>query len=890
MLTGKKIRALFFGILLMSLAVVLFPQKSFAQMSTVYIPGQTTTVPDFYKDVQNTYKAKPAEHTINTLGGNGYAITDGKTYLFYKKGVPDSAAAGPTGRDSSKDTLYAVMTSDGKVTELSTPILKTDEAGMKAAVNAAAAKAGDTTGTAWNSAISMDNSYAVMKKTQDELRAYQEEQKALQAKADAAEIAGETLSAEDEARLAYVNDQVYNLTDLNKKQDVMAAMQSRAPSPTPAPPDQIYCFNFSLTDAFWLSKPPVYLAGCAAMLTNFTMKIAAFFLWTAALLFDYTLGITLNIKPLVEKLTIVNIGWAIFRDISNLFFIFLLLFAAIGTIINNSTFNAKKMIPSILIAALLINFSLFFTKVVIDASNIIALQFYANMGGTTSAAANPFASTVTTNSSQATGIAAIFLKNLKFDNLYTVSTVDASTNQTAAVTTAGGGQTVGFSAYNMALVGLGGTILFLVTAFVLFAATFLFMIRTIILLVLMTTSPIAFISKAVPGGLIKGLGDDWWKNLWKSAFFAPVYMSLMYISVIAVKSLGSTTGAGSWSDMFNGKSSSINIIFTFVMIIGFMLLALISAQKMGAAGASTALGAGKKLRGMGLSALRASTLGVAGVGARSVIGGTANWAANTEWAKKRIANGGIGARAFKNIAGSVADAKFGLSRGYAQTVKDKTKEEEAMHEFVGEQDKLIKGKNEGDTAFKERQKAEKKKAEERQERFVDNNVSRLSTPTRYAAAQAFQSKAIKAKADKAAAKAKIEGAKEDHVESVKGLVTSSLDIKDVEASVALDRIKAERKRVEEALNSKDGGKALNGTIGQLATDIEDLEKTLSGLGLKDAGKRDVLNGQIAKKNRDMTIAVAKFNTSIDKLMDIHQREESGLEKEVRNLTKTMKNK
>ena len=63
-------------------------------------------------------------------------------------------------------------------------------------------------------------------------------------------------------------------------------------------------------------------------------------------------------------------GWKILRDIANLSFIFILLYVAIRTIFGDG--GAKKTIITVVIMALLLNFSLFFCRVIIDASNILA--------------------------------------------------------------------------------------------------------------------------------------------------------------------------------------------------------------------------------------------------------------------------------------------------------------------------------------------------------------------------------------------------------------------------------------------------------------------------------------------------------------------------------------
>ena len=64
------------------------------------------------------------------------------------------------------------------------------------------------------------------------------------------------------------------------------------------------------------------------------------------------------------------------RDLANMFFIFILLYIAIATILEIAAYNAKALLARLIIVALLLNFSLFFTRVIIDASNIWGSAFY----------------------------------------------------------------------------------------------------------------------------------------------------------------------------------------------------------------------------------------------------------------------------------------------------------------------------------------------------------------------------------------------------------------------------------------------------------------------------------------------------------------------------------
>ncbi|GAG05001.1 unnamed protein product, partial [marine sediment metagenome] len=68
---------------------------------------------------------------------------------------------------------------------------------------------------------------------------------------------------------------------------------------------------------------------------------------------------------------IVQAGWAIVRDICNLFFILILLIIAFATILRLEPYDIKKMLPKLLIIALLINFSKMICGLIIDFSQVL---------------------------------------------------------------------------------------------------------------------------------------------------------------------------------------------------------------------------------------------------------------------------------------------------------------------------------------------------------------------------------------------------------------------------------------------------------------------------------------------------------------------------------------
>ena len=105
------------------------------------------------------------------------------------------------------------------------------------------------------------------------------------------------------------------------------------------------------------------------------MWVAGLFMQMCAGVFDYAMVKALD-SELLGSLEAVDRGWTAFRDVANMAFIFIMLYIAIGTMLRLGGVQWKRNLASVIVVALLINFSLFFTKVIIDASNVLAIHFF----------------------------------------------------------------------------------------------------------------------------------------------------------------------------------------------------------------------------------------------------------------------------------------------------------------------------------------------------------------------------------------------------------------------------------------------------------------------------------------------------------------------------------
>ena len=280
----------------------------------------------------------------------------------------------------------------------------------------------------------------------------------------------------------------------------------------------------------------------------------------------------------------VNNLWTVIRDVFNLTFIFGLVFIGFKMILNNDS-DAKRKLIYLILAALLVNFSLFITKFVIDFSNIAATQIaetFTQVGGTSQNPADtPLGVTNDYN------VAGSFLQIMGLTSLW-----DSIT---------GGSKNVPGGDAGWAYI-IGTFILLLVCAFVFAAGAFLLTIRFVVLNIYMVLSPVMFLGWVFPG--FSGASSKFWSGFLNRAFFAPAYLLMLYIAHHILLGIDSYTLTGTQAGMAGAFSSDVNdartaflaTFPTFILSCAFMIAAIVVAQKMGAVGADNAMAMSKRFR------------------------------------------------------------------------------------------------------------------------------------------------------------------------------------------------------------------------------------------------------------------------------------------------------
>ncbi len=271
----------------------------------------------------------------------------------------------------------------------------------------------------------------------------------------------------------------------------------------------------------------------------------------------------------------VNNLWETVRDIFNLTFIFGLVYIGFKMILNTGDTNARRMLVHIILAALLVNFSLFFTKFVIDFSNVAAAQV-----------AQGFYKAGVPDGESHYQVSDQFLHVVGFTSIFK--------NNLEGAQNLAQGKASGFTYIFFTMVML------IIMAFVFFAGAILLMIRFVVLNLYMILSPIMFLGWVFPA--LSSYSEKYWSGFLSRAFFAPAYLLMLYFAFIIMQQYaGLINSGGSFQELFTGTSET-NLATTFAttvpffaMICIFLIASVVVAQKMSMDGASWVTGFSKKV-------------------------------------------------------------------------------------------------------------------------------------------------------------------------------------------------------------------------------------------------------------------------------------------------------
>jgi len=408
------------------------------------------------------------------------------------------------------------------------------------------------------------------------------------------------------------------------------------------------CFSLTLTSSF-LNIP----ACVAIFLKEVVWKIVAFAVGLIGNMFDFVFSYTISAEP--YKNNFITVAWTFVRDICNASFIFILLYIAIMTVLNQTNkASYKTILPKVILVALVINFSLFFGRAIIDIGNVSARVLYNS-------------NLVSLKNSDGTpgSISGALIDS--FDPQKLIQQGSDNYNKVSGVENSGV-DTTGFI-----VITLMSIVMLFLFAKILLELTFVFIGRIVGLWMQLILAPIAFIASAVPFLKIPAIAGgggawSWFETTFKQSIQAAVFAFFLYLTLIFAK-IGIV--AVKMNDVSSGIAFFLSIIIPFLIIYTLLETAKKQSISMATAIANTATEAVKGVVGtVAKVGLLAGSAAVAPMAART-LGGLASKVSNSGMLKSLSGRAGMGgnfiSKGFNNF---IADTASKTSGGLAKISKN----------------------------------------------------------------------------------------------------------------------------------------------------------------------------------------------------------------------------
>jgi hypothetical protein len=355
------------------------------------------------------------------------------------------------------------------------------------------------------------------------------------------------------------------------------------------------------------------------------MSISSLALIFTGMIFDEVLKITIvnmatNIGGSSGIGTSISGAWATLRDIANMCFIFVLLYAAFKAMFDLSFGNFQTTVKNIIIVALLINFSLFFSKVVIDASNIVAIGFYRSITSSNVSLVDDSGGIGSVANFR--GISGGYMNMLGLQTLYSSNILNEDLGDPVQIL----------------IIGIMSAVFMLITSIILLISAIMFIARFIILIFIMILSPVALIAFVIPG--MRHHFDSWVDALKNQSFFAPLFFALTWVVFRLGTAFKGTIiqQSSDFTSTFTNPSATVGLLINYILIIGMSIAALIFSKQMASKGITS------KAFSAITGGIGAGAIGGAAWTGRKFVGGNLDRASNSSWLRNAATDGKYGSK------------------------------------------------------------------------------------------------------------------------------------------------------------------------------------------------------------------------------------------------------
>jgi hypothetical protein len=401
------------------------------------------------------------------------------------------------------------------------------------------------------------------------------------------------------------------------------------------------------------------LLAIRSILVSGIMKLAAW-LTAASLSLNQTLS-----ANIADPTNFVYVGWGIFRDLANLGFVFGIILIAIATILRMRSYQAQSILWKLIVAALIVNFSLVICGAILKVSDVFSNFFLQSITQNQNIADR-------NNPNQVSGAVALKITdNTQFASIISSDsgvgkiTLDNTKDQSS----------VQFSSIISTFIQI---IMAVFISFVLLVLAVMFLLRYFNLAFLMILVPGVWLLWIFP--VAYRYWREWWQHFIRWTFFAPLMLLFIYLAVKAMElsRISFETMSTEISDSGGGGGvTGFSSIMLSLMGGAILIGGLKVSQKMGMAGSSFILKQATKARGWAQAKATRGAARVANRVAKPVLQGAgrglATFAGKTgfvgRWTAGMAGRGMIkaGAAIEKEAGGTFKETKEEFGRLYGQS-------------------------------------------------------------------------------------------------------------------------------------------------------------------------------------------------------------------------------
>lgn len=265
-----------------------------------------------------------------------------------------------------------------------------------------------------------------------------------------------------------------------------------------------------IVSAWFIFTPPAQAFGVDDIFSWFAtilLAIAGFFIKLTFFVLKFIIEVA-GYNGFIDS-PAVTVGWVMVRDMTNMFFVVVLLAIAFGTILGLKNYEYTHLLGKLLIAAIVVNFSRLICGLIIDIAQVVMITFI-------------------------NGIAATASGNLV--NMFQVDKIFALGAGTGSLGS-------GSAAF---LAGIAAVFFATIMLFTMVAFLFMIMARMAMLWILIVLSPLAFVLNVLPQTESKA--HEWWSQFMGNVITGPIIAFFLWLSFV-------TVGSGSIHDEIKQHNS-----------------------------------------------------------------------------------------------------------------------------------------------------------------------------------------------------------------------------------------------------------------------------------------------------------------------------------------------